>query len=141
MGFAAERIKTYYDPWKDAVGSQCTNEVPCIFTNKMANYYWWMAAMYGMADSAYSNVAAAVLASYVVLVIVTKNLLVPIIAILSIGSTICWVLAGIFLAGYEFEFFAAILTVMIVGMSVDYAVHLTREPPLEHRTHHPTSPC
>ena len=85
-----------------------------------------MAVGYGMVDSAYTNVVAALVVSYVVLVVVTRNLLVPIIAILSIGSTICWVIAGVILCGYEFEFFAAILTVMIVGMSVDYAVHLTR---------------
>ena len=131
MGFAAARIKGYYDPWKSAIDALCTDEEQCILTNKDANYYWWMSAMFGMADSAFQNVAVAVLASYFVLVLVTKNFLVPILAVISIGSTITWVLAGIFLMGYEFEFFAAILTVMIVGMSVDYAVHLTRGPRLE----------
>ena len=107
MGFAAARIKGYYDPWKSAIDALCTDEEQCILTNKDANYYWWMSAMFGMADSAFQNVAVAVLASYLVLVLVTKNFLVPILAVISIGSTITWVLAGIFLMGYEFEFFAA----------------------------------
>ena len=60
-----------------------------------------------------------------ILLIFTTNFLVPIPAILSIGSTITWVNAGVLLAGFKFDVIGAILLVMIVGMSVDYAAHLT----------------
>ena len=63
--------------------------------------------------------------AYVVLVLTTANLLVPLLALLSIASTIIWSLAVVFLAGYTFNANAAILSVMAVGLAVDYAVHIT----------------
>jgi len=57
-------------------------------------------------------------------VITTHNVLVPLLALLSIASTIIWSLAVVFMAGYQFNANAAILSVMAVGLAVDYAVHI-----------------
>ena len=102
MGFAAARIKDYFDPWKAAVDAQCSDDEQCIMTGTFDMYYWWMSAMFGMAGSAFQNIAVAIVASYFVLVLVTRNFLVPLFAVISIGSTITWVLAGVFLSGYKF---------------------------------------
>ena len=48
-----------------------------------------------------------------ILLVFTGNFVVPIIAILSIGSTITWVLASILLEGYKFDVVASILIVMV----------------------------
>ena len=41
--------------------------------------------------------------SYFVLVLVTRNALVPVLAVISIGATVTWVLAAGFLMGFKFD--------------------------------------
>ena len=59
------------------------------------------------------------------LVLITGNLIVPLLATITIASTIASTLAAIFLCGYQFDAFCAILVVMVVGLAVDYSVHFS----------------
>jgi len=122
----------YYDPWREAVDERCDERFRCELTNfgppgrETANYFYWMATLRELGHEAVMNIMIALVVSYVVLVMVTRNVLVPALSILSIGSTVTCVLAAIFLHPneYKFDANAAILIVMATGMSVDYAVHL-----------------
>jgi hypothetical protein len=57
-------------------------------------------------------------------VLFTGNFFVPLFAMLAIAATTFWVLAVYLLTGAKFDAFAAILSVMTIGLAVDYAVHL-----------------
>ena len=70
---------------------------------------------------AIKNIFIALVVAYFILLTFTGNFLVPLTAVLSIGSTITWVFASVLLVGYKFDVVMSILVVMIVGMSVDYA--------------------
>ena len=72
-------------------------------------------------DGAIQNIFIALVVAYFILLVFTGNFLVPLAAVLSIGSTITWVFASVLLVGYKFDVVMSILVVMIVGMSVDYA--------------------
>ena len=84
-----------------------------------------MATLELLTMGAIQNIAIALACSYVVLVFVTKNYLVPVLAVLSIGSTVTWVLAAGLLMGFKLSVNVAMVIVLIVGLAVDYAVHLT----------------
>ena len=70
---------------------------------------------------AIKNIFIALIVAYFILLVFTGNFLVPLAAVLSIGSTITWVFASVLLVGYKFDVVMSVLVVMIVGMSVDYA--------------------
>ena len=90
-------------------------------------------------DAAIQNIFIALVVAYFILLTFTGNFLVPLAAVLSIGSTITWVFASILLVGYKFDVVMSILVVMIVGMSVDYAarelLHASSQP-LPHKRAH-----
>lgn len=114
-----------------AVDAQCTSEVPCAFTNygppsgsSTQSLFYFMATIRELVREAVLNIVIALVVSYVVLVVATRNVIIPALAVLSIGSTVTWVLAMILALGHRFDANAAILVVMATGMAVDYAVHL-----------------
>jgi len=117
------QIKPYYDNWDAKQEQECPAEYPCVMANR-EGLFSSMATLDAMRTTALINIGLALAVSYVVLVLVTFNLLVPILALLSIASTIVWSLSVVFLAGYRFNANAAILSVMAVGLAVDYAVHM-----------------
>ena len=110
-------IKKYYDPWRDAVNDQCDDVAPCVMT-QVNQIFYFMSALLGLQSVAVQNIVIALAAAYVVLCIVTANVLVPLLAVLSIGATVTWVLATAFLVGFKFDSNVAILIVMVVGMAV-----------------------
>ena len=83
-------------------------------------------------DGAIKNIFIALVVAYFILFTFTGNFLVPLAAVLSIGSTITWVFASVLLVGYKFDVVMSVLVVMIVGMSVDYAarelLHASSQP-------------
>lgn len=118
----ASARQKYYDPWRAAVDAQCSDSAPCVMT--VPQFFSYMGVANTLQRAAILNIGLALVVAYFILLIFTGNFIVPILAILSIGSTITWVLASILIVGYKFDVVASILIVMIVGMSVDYAAHL-----------------
>jgi len=116
------QVTPYYDDWTAAVEPLCT-DAPCVMACNQG-IFERMATLSEMRNNAIQNIGLALIVSYVVLVVTTMNLLVPFLAIFSIGSTIVWSLGTFFLWGYQFNANAAILSVMAVGLAVDYAVHI-----------------
>jgi hypothetical protein len=127
-------IATYHDPWKAAVDARCkagAGSVSCVMTNfgppgavRSGGIFYWMGTLRELGLQAILNILQALAVSYAVLVCVTQNWIVPFFAITSTGATITMVLAVIFSMGFKFDANAAILIVVAVGLSVDYAVHL-----------------
>lgn len=115
-------IQPYYDEWRDAVDKQVDQDV--VLTQKEILFVA-MAGFGGIQRTAVLNIVIALVCSYFVLVLVTRNALVPVLAVISIGATVSWVLAATFSLGFKFDLYTGILIVMIVGMAVDYAVHFT----------------
>jgi predicted RND superfamily exporter protein len=79
----------------------------------------------GVSGAAIQNIFIAVAVSFLILSIITRNLVLPLFATLSIATTILCTIETIFLLGYQFDTYCAILVVLIIGLAVDYAVHLS----------------
>jgi hypothetical protein len=117
-------VQPYYLQWESAVSAQCSDAAPCVMTTD-SRLFTTYGTLLGVRRTAIQNMFLSVFVAYAVLVITTWNVLVPLFAVLSIANTILWSLAVVFLAGYKFNPNTAILSVMAVGLAVDYAVHIT----------------
>merc|ERR1719502_880723 len=60
----------------------------------------------------------------IVLVLATRNLVVAFCAIACIGSIVSSVMAFMFLIGWKLGVLEALVLVMVIGLSVDYVVHM-----------------
>merc|ERR1719198_391236 len=115
-------VRPYYEDWTEAVEPLCV-DAACVMTD-MQGLWSTMATLAEMRNSALVNIGLALAVSYVVLVLTTWNLLVPLLGVISIGSTIVWTLAVFLLWGYKFNANASLLSVLAIGLAVDYAVHV-----------------
>ena len=78
-----------------------------------------------LADFAASTVAICLFAAFVVLLFITMNVAVAVIATGTVFVVIMTVVALVVLAGFKNGMYEAIFTIICVGMSIDYAVHLS----------------
>merc|ERR1719181_749593 len=72
----------------------------------------------------------------IVLVLATRNVVVALCAIACIGSIVSSVMAFMFLIGWKLGVLEALVLVMVIGLSVDYVVHMADaylEAPAEER--------
>merc|ERR1719181_664318 len=60
----------------------------------------------------------------IVLVLATRNVVVALCAIACIGSIVSSVMAFMFLIGWKLGVLEALVLVMVIGLSVDYVVHM-----------------
>lgn len=121
--FTSANLKPYYRDWTAAIDATCTDTAPCLFTG-VQPMWLFMAMLRDLQTSMVINIILALVVSYVMLVLTTGNLLVPLLGIVSIGGTILWTSAVNFLSGNKLDAYFAILVTLCVGLSVDYAVHL-----------------
>lgn len=63
--------------------------------------------------------------AFIVLVLSTMNIVMSFYAILSIVGVVLGVLMVIWARGWEFGTFESMNSIIIIGLSVDYVVHLT----------------
>ena len=73
---SASGITQYYKPWRAAVDATCDATAPCVMLQPWG-YFYWMAALQGLQDSAVQNIVIALVAAYCVLVLVTRNVRAP----------------------------------------------------------------
>lgn len=111
-----QAVRPHYDGWRGLAGEGAFSA---------SREFYWMDTVLGVTYAALENVFVAIGASCGVIAIVTGNLITPLLATLSIVSVVAWTLAAVFLCGYAFDMFAAILVVMVVGLAVDYSVHFS----------------
>ena len=77
--------------------------------------------------SAAQGVCIAIIFSFIILMIATHNFILSFVAIFCVSIVIISVVAIIVMKGWEYGVSESICTVIIIGLSVDYCVHLAIE--------------
>ena len=70
---------------------------------------------------------AAIGFSFVILLFATGNIIISILAILSVGNVIVSVVAIMVFKGWELGISESIAIVIMIGLAVDYVVHLAAD--------------
>lgn len=87
----------------------------------------WIVTEIEFVNSALWGVLLAFIFAFVVLTIVTTNMLLALWAIYAVFIVICSVVAIMVLKGWEVGIAESIAIVLLIGLSVDYVVHLAQE--------------
>jgi len=73
----------------------------------------------------YTGICLSLFLAYMVLIFATSNIIVATAAISCIASIVCSVMAFIYWMGWKLGMLEAVILVMVIGMSVDYVVHMS----------------
>jgi len=84
----------------------------------------WMESEKAFQQNAMQGVVISVSFAFIVLMLATLNIVVSILSIASIAFTVCSVVTVMQLSGWELGVSESVATVIIIGFSVDYVVHL-----------------
>ena len=77
--------------------------------------------------SAQQGVVISLIFAFVILLLATQNLILSFLSIFSVAIVIVSVICIIVMKGWEYGVSESICTVIIIGLSVDYCVHLATE--------------
>jgi len=87
----------------------------------------WLATRSSMVENAMSGIILGCCASFVVLIVLTGNWILSLIAVYSISSIILTILGTIWFAGWSFGLAESTCVIVFIGISVDYVVHICHE--------------
>lgn len=77
-----------------------------------------------MYEGAIQGIVVSVSLAFVILILATKNLIVAVYAIISVIFVVSNIVAVMYLLGWELGIPESVATVIVIGLSVDYIVHL-----------------
>ena len=93
-----------------------------------AQQYWaFSTSEKEFVESAKNGVAISLVFAFIILLISTQNIIMALLSVLSVAIVIVSVVCIIVMRGWEFGVSESICTVIIIGLSVDYCVHLATE--------------
>lgn len=82
--------------------------------------------MNSMTESQILSTFVSIILATLVLMIVFKNPLLGLIAVLPVGLCIIWIVGTIFILGYSFNIMTIMVTSLTIGIGIDYAIHATQ---------------
>lgn len=124
-------VEPHYNAWEGYVQRTCAAARGCfhILPPSAADWYranWvYYALLRELLQVSLSGVLASLACALAVLLLVTRNARTALIAIVTILAIVVTVVGFIFAIGFEFGMFETVLLVLTIGLSVDYAVHLS----------------
>lgn len=83
-----------------------------------------MASEKAFVTSAMSGIGIAMIFSFLILLMATRNIILAILSILCVSIVIVSVLAIMVLKGWELGVSESISVVILIGLAVDYVIHL-----------------
>jgi predicted RND superfamily exporter protein len=93
-----------------------------------AGVYWaWMATERAFVSSAVNGMIIAITFAFCILLMATQNIILASVAIGCVSIVIVSVVAIMSMQGWEFGVSESISVVIIIGLSVDYVVHLASD--------------
>ena len=111
----------WFDKWDAFASAHCATDLNCLHTTRLYSFYDVLTSLFSFA---FMTTIVCVACSFVVLLLVTSNVLIAVFATVTIVAVITCVLAGILLLGFAFGMFECIFIILTCGMAIDYAVHL-----------------
>ena len=122
----------------DATDSTTKSEVLYNELNEdMENYGDAEAVVTGMSSSMYTimnsmtesqtlSTFISIILATLVLMIVFKNPVLGLIAVIPVGLCIIWIVGTIYLLGYSFNIMTIMVTSLTIGIGIDYSIHATQ---------------
>ena len=115
-------MQPHYDKWETYVAARPTASIAPFHSSSL----WFMFNMLSaLLSNALVTAGFAVAASFIILLMVTLNVWLSIIATICICVVILGVLAIVFLLGGALGMFECLVMILSIGLAVDYAVHIT----------------
>ncbi|XP_064642213.1 uncharacterized protein LOC135496682 [Lineus longissimus] len=117
-----------FEKWEQLV-SELRADLPegvnhCFLATPEINIYHWLRVQQSLSNQALMGLGLGIALAFPVLVLGTQNIIVGVLATLSISlSTIC-VVGIISVAGWELGVLESLNLCIVVGLSIDYEVHL-----------------
>merc|ERR1712085_11502 len=94
----------------------------------MGGVFWgWMQSERAFLTSAVNGMACAICFSFVILLIATQNIILALLSIISVAVVIVSVVGIMVMKGWELGVSESISVVIMIGLSVDYVVHLAAD--------------
>jgi len=91
---------------------------------KGSGAFHWFFLQSKITSEAFIGMALALGFASIVLLIATRNVVIASCAVMSISSIVCSVMAFMFFMGWKLGVLEALVLVMVIGLSVDYVVHM-----------------
>jgi hypothetical protein len=91
---------------------------------KGSGAFHWFTLQSKITNEAFIGMAMALGFASIVLLLATRNIVVAFSAIISISSIVCSVMALMYCLGWKLGVIEALVLVMVIGLSVDYVVHM-----------------
>jgi hypothetical protein len=111
----------YCQQWRESAPSFLKSS---FYHTDSSGFFHWFFLQEQITTEAYEGMALALGFACIVLVLATRNLVVAFAAIACICSIVTSVVAFMFLAGWKLGVLEALVLVMVIGLSVDYVVHM-----------------
>mmetsp|Transcript_18887 Transcript_18887/g.21142 ORF Transcript_18887/g.21142 Transcript_18887/m.21142 type:complete len:303 (-) Transcript_18887:312-1220(-) len=121
-----EKTSPIYDKWEDLLKSY-NKGAPVGINNafETARFYWaYLATEKEFVNGAISGTLISMLFAFIILLISTLNIIMAIFATVSISCIVVSVIALMEILGWTLGTIESIAIVILIGFSVDYAVHL-----------------
>ena len=116
--FPNDVMKRHDSDWKAFLGAQ---DVQAWHTSEVLSHFVFVTTL---SDSARSGIILSLGITFAALIISTANMLVSVIAMSSIVGSMLTCFAAMALLGWEVSVIESICMIIVVGMAVDYAVHV-----------------
>ena len=115
-----------YEAWQAVLGDFSTNAPAGLRTvYQTASFYWpWMESERAFFMNAINGMLISLAFACAVIFLATKNWIVTLYAVHAVGFICAAEIALLSLHGYEMGVAESIGTIMVIGYSVDYVVHL-----------------
>ncbi|XP_028402921.1 protein dispatched homolog 3-like [Dendronephthya gigantea] len=118
-----------YDDWESFVNQKMNDLPPSCnkgfqATVKPFNVWQWLKVQKLLVNNAITGIIIGLICSLVVLTFATTNVIIGVMATLTIAMVTCGVLAMISVVGWSLGVLESLNLTLIVGLAVDYVVHL-----------------
>merc|ERR1711937_997163 len=124
MGDLWETWEAYCNEWRATAPKFLQNSFYFTDIRKGSGAFHWFFLQSKITSEAFIGMAIALGFASIVLLIATRNVIVASCAIASITSIVSSVMAFMFCLGWKLGVLEALVLVMVIGLSVDYVVHM-----------------
>lgn len=126
---AYEQKYPIYKKWEGYLEDYRTNSPASLKSGvQTGGVFWcWMESERAFLDTAVYGMTIAIGFSFLILLFATRNIILALLAILSVGIVIVSVVAIMVLKEWELGVSESISVVILIGLSVDYVVHLAAD--------------
>jgi predicted RND superfamily exporter protein len=115
--------------WKDHIDEYRESAPEQLKSVKQnAFIFWgWLETEKEFVVSAIQGIVFSLIACFIIMILATHNFVTAFLSLIAVGIVILSIITIIVLKGWEFGVSESICTVIIIGLSVDYCVHLAAD--------------